>query len=168
MRDLALHVTRAVDDADAAALAAIDAASFPHPTLDLAGELARSFARLWLAREGADDGPIVGFLLAWLVADEVHVLTVATAPDHRRRGVARALLDHLLVEARARRTTLLLLELRESNAAARALYEGFGFTAFSVRKGYYAEEGEDATEMRLALDAETGEIVPDPSAATER
>ena len=91
MRDLALHVTRAVDDADAAALAAIDAASFPHPTLDLAGELARSFARLWLAREGADDGPIVGFLLAWLVADEVHVLTVATAPDHRRRGVARAM-----------------------------------------------------------------------------
>src|SRR5690606_25700628 len=61
-------------------------------------ELERRFARLWVARDPAGLG-VLGFLLAWDVADEVHLLDLVVAPEARRRGIGRRLLGALLEHA---------------------------------------------------------------------
>jgi ribosomal-protein-alanine N-acetyltransferase len=127
-------------------------------TLDIGSELKKSWSHLWVARDSAP-GPALGFLLAWSVADELHVINVATHPDFRRRGVGRALLCHALEHAGRSRARLVLLEVRRSNTPAIALYRANGFSMTSVRRGYYAEN-EDAIEMMLAMDPETGLPLP--------
>lgn len=129
--------------------------------LDVEAELGRTFALPWVLRlEPA--GPVVGFLLAWSVADEMQLLELVSDARFRRQGVGRALLQALLAEARVQKKRLLLLEVRSSNQAARALYQSQGFVTTGVRRGYYSDNGEDALEMRLTLDPETGAVVPDP------
>lgn len=116
---------------------------------DVGRELARHYARLWVVRaEGEDDA--VGFLLAWEVADEVHVIDLVVDAEHRRRGFARALLQTLLLRAREAAARLVLLEVRRSNGAAITLYESFGFATYGERVAYYAD-GEDASLMQLVL-----------------
>jgi ribosomal-protein-alanine N-acetyltransferase len=129
--------------------------------VDLAAELARDIALPWVMR--SHTGLIVGFLLAWSVADELHLLELASHPDYRRRGFARALLNALILHARQERKRLLLLEVRRSNSAAILLYESTGFERTGVRRGYYSDTGEDAVEMRITFDPSTGEIVREPS-----
>ncbi len=167
-----LHVVvEKMTNDDVAQAARIGAASFPAgtdgtetssrevreeaETARLHEELARPWAYVIVAREGAR---VVAFAVAWLVADEVHVLNVATDPELRRRGAGRALMTHLLDLARSRDVRHMLLEVRRSNAAAIALYRGLGFYAMGVRRAYYAD-GEDAVEMVLVFDAATREIV---------
>ena len=57
-------------------------------------EMLRPWSRMWVARE--DGVGVVAFIVAWHVADELHVLNIATRPDRRRRGIGRALMDTLL------------------------------------------------------------------------
>lgn len=118
-------------------------------TLDVEAELRRSFARLWVARSATT---ICAFLLAWDVADEVHLLDLVVAPAARRRGIARGLLTTLIAHARERRAGWILLEVRASNLAARRLYEQVGFFPDGERAGYYSD-GEDAVLMRFDLGA---------------
>ena len=129
--------------------------------VDLAAELARDIALPWVIRTQA--GLVVGFLLAWSVADELHLLELASHPEYRRQGFARSLLCALIVHARQTRKRLLLLEVRRSNRAAILLYESSGFQTTGVRRGYYSDTGEDALEMRITFDPSSGEIVPEPS-----
>ena len=122
-------------------------------------ELSRPWARLWAAR-AREGEPLAGFLIAWHVADELHVLNIATLPAMRRRGIARALMDASLSYASEHKIRIVLLEVRRSNRPAIKLYRGLDFTALGVRKGYYADTGEDAIEMILALDPESGKVRP--------
>ena len=130
--------------------------------VDLEAELARQIAEPWVLR-CQPSGPAVAFLLAWSVFDELQLLDMATHPEHRRQGHSRALLTELLRFARARRKRLVLLEVRRSNLPAIALYESVGFQTTGVRRGYYSDTGEDALEMRITLDPDTGEILPEDS-----
>ena len=96
----------------------------------------------FLARD--DDGRAVGFCSVWRVADELHINNLAVLPEVRRRGIGSALLEHVLrhgADSGAQRATL---EVRQSNDAARILYERFGFTVAGVRRGYYSKPVEDA------------------------
>jgi [ribosomal protein S18]-alanine N-acetyltransferase len=127
-------------------------------TVDVDAELERPWARFWVAR-AAPSAPPVAFLLAWVVADELHLHHIATDPVHRRKGAARALIATLLAHGASVQSRLVLLEVRRSNRPAIRLYRGFGFTAMGLRRDYYAD-GEDAIEMRLTLDPKTGRIVP--------
>jgi ribosomal-protein-alanine N-acetyltransferase len=122
-------------------------------------ELSRPWARLWAARP-TEGEPLAGFLIAWHVADELHVLNIATLVPMRRRGIARALMDASLRYSAENKIRIVLLEVRRSNRAAIKLYRGLEFTALGVRPGYYADNGEDAIEMILALDPESGQVVP--------
>jgi ribosomal-protein-alanine N-acetyltransferase len=136
---------------------AIALASFEVPQFSAREELARPWTRCWVAREG---GRALAFLIAWHVADELHVLTVATLPSARRRGIATALMRASLEYAKERRVRIVLLEVRRSNRPALRLYRRLGFAAMGVRRGYYGDNGEDAVEMVLALDPVTGAIQP--------
>lgn len=100
----------------------------------------------------------MAFLVSWHVADELHVLNVATREDRRRRGIARALMNVVVGYARSHTIKHVLLEVRRSNAAALALYRCVGFFAMGVRARYYPDD-EDAVEMVLLLDPATGAIV---------
>jgi len=122
----------------------------------LADELARPWSRLWVARE--DEHAVVAFVVSWHVADELHVLNIATREDRRRRGIARALLAGVVEYARGQRMRHLLLEVRRSNHPAIALYRSLGFFAMGVRARYYADD-EDAVEMVLMLDPDTGAVL---------
>lgn len=142
-----------ITPATAADLDAIDEISrhsfkTPWPRKTFADELERAHARLDLARRGVD---VVGYVNYWLVADEVHLLAIATHPDVRRGGVGAALLRHLVDGARARQARLVTLEVRAGNVAALGLYQRFGFVEVATRRGYYGDDDEDAVVMTLEL-----------------
>lgn len=141
-------------DADLDDIVAILEASFPSPWTRamMSEELHRAAAHVWVLRP-AHGGGIAAFVDFWHVADEIHVLNVATRPGVRRRGHARRLLQAVLDHGRARGVSVTTLELRRSNAPARALYTSLGFEALGVRPRYYADNGEDAVVMVLRSDA---------------
>ena len=157
---------------DVREVAALEAAAFPPHHVDgapppettnadihearLREELARPWTKLWVAR--AADRSVLGFLLAWHVVDEIHILNVAAAVAHRRRGIGRALMLHAMKYGSANAVRHLLLEVRRSNTSAIRLYRALGFFATNIRRTYYAN-GEDAIEMMLSLDPETGAVV---------
>lgn len=135
---------------DAGVVLGIDRACFREPTLNVDTELKHPWSYLFLARPDGAPAPCA-FLLAWLVSDELHVLSVATMPEFRRRGLGRALLAHVIDFARSRGGRTVLLEVRPSNQAAIDLYRAFGFVTARIRPRYYADNMEDAIEMTLAL-----------------
>ncbi|MCS6912547.1 MAG: ribosomal protein S18-alanine N-acetyltransferase [Myxococcales bacterium] len=85
------------------------------------------------------------------LVEEMHILQIATHPLARRRGLATRLLLHALSSARQRGCVAVLLEVRPSNRPALALYEKHGFQRAAIRRGYYADNGEDALLMRCEL-----------------
>jgi ribosomal-protein-alanine N-acetyltransferase len=116
--------------------------------LDPRAELARPYALLLVARAGER---CAGILLAWRAADELHLTDLGVAEEFRRRGIARALVNELLRAGRERGSNVVLLEVRASNAPALSLYRALGFEELYRRARYYADTGEDAVVMRLAL-----------------
>ncbi len=93
-------------------------------------ELSLSFSRLMLAvtdESGEGASTVAGYLCRWLVAGEYHILNIAAHPDFRRRGVGTSLMAEAVAEARARKVSLMILEVRRSNLEARRLYRKFGF-----------------------------------------
>ena len=99
-------------------------------------------AETWAARDEA--GRVVGWLEERLVASELYVLGVGVDPAWRRRGVATALVRACLVRA-----SVVHLEVRASNAAARRLYAGLGFDEVGLCARYY-DDGDDAVLLTRA------------------
>jgi ribosomal-protein-alanine N-acetyltransferase len=130
----------------------IERAAFSHPWSEemIRRELEHEFSTVLLATDGRD-GEILGFAVVWLVHDELHVLNVAVAPESRRRGVARSVLDRVEGNGREQGARVAMLEVRRSNAPAIALYRSLGYHEVGVRPRYYAEDGEDALVMDKAL-----------------
>ena len=98
------------------------------------------------------DGELIGYSGFWLVLDEAHITSVTVARTLRGLGYGRSQAQHLLEVARDRGVRLVTLEVRDSNASARKLYESLGFTAVGMRKGYYSKTHEDAIVMTKELD----------------
>lgn len=98
-------------------------------------------------------GGVLAYALMSMAAGEAHVLNICAAPAQQRQGLARFLLRHLLMVARAASVELMLLEVRVSNVAAQALYTQFGFKTLGLRKAYYPARGgrEDAIVLGLDL-----------------
>ncbi len=116
-------------------------------------ELGHAWSTILLAVELEEAGAerILGYVVFWLVHDEVHVLNIATALEARRRGVGRALMCAAHEHGRRRGAALATLEVRRSNAPAIELYRSLGYRHVGVRPNYYQEEGEDAIVMVLDL-----------------
>jgi ribosomal-protein-alanine N-acetyltransferase len=145
---------RAMVSADVAPMALLDAAtSVNHWSPQaLRDELGRERALLLVAE--VFDGLVPrlgGFLISWVVCDELQVLEVAVHPTLRRKGLGRFLLNAALHQARARQADRATLEVRGGNEAAVALYLSTGFRVVGVRPGYYTDNQEDALLMNATL-----------------
>jgi ribosomal protein S18 acetylase RimI-like enzyme len=135
--------------ADAAALAALAAASLPEPWSEagFAAELGAPAARVWLVR-GPAGGP-VGYLAAHRVLDELQVHSLAVAEAERRRGLGRALVEHALAEPGLR---VAHLEVRCNDASAQAFYAALGFRPVGRRPRFYPG-GVDALTLARPMTA---------------
>jgi ribosomal-protein-alanine N-acetyltransferase len=102
---------------------------------------------------------LVAMASGWLVVDELHITLVAVAPEQRRRGLGRQVLEELLEVARHQGAQHATLEVATTNGAAVALYRSLGFRDAGLRRGYY-RNGDDALIQWLRLppinDAEPG------------
>jgi [ribosomal protein S18]-alanine N-acetyltransferase len=103
------------------------------------------------AYHGADG--LVGYAVMMIGAGEAHLLNLSIAAACQRRGYGRQLLEHLMGVARSYGASVLLLEVRPSNTAGRALYAAYGFEQVGIRREYYPARGgrEDALLLAFQL-----------------
>ncbi len=145
---------RRASSADVSALAALGRAAFSDPWTprQLAIAIGDEAVSAWVAEESdAVRRTIVGYALGRTVADEGEILSIASAPSRRRRGIGRVLLDTALADMVTRGAASAWLEVRRSNAAARAMYVRAGFVEAGTRRSYYAHPTEDALIFRRDL-----------------
>ena len=120
----------------------------------LAAELAAGdHHRAWLCEERRPDQSleVVGSLMAWRLYEQCEINRVATLPALRGQGIGQLLMAACLEQCAAEGATQALLEVRDDNAAAIALYRACRFEATGRRKGYY-HDGGDALVMTRALE----------------
>ena len=120
----------------------------------LEGELSGNpFAHFLVARprreEEASKQAILGYLCYWIVFEEVRLMNLAVIESMRHRGIARSLVSTALQTGVSQSAHRAVLEVRASNRAAQALYQGFGFSQTAVRPKYYTNPVEDAVLMEL-------------------
>jgi ribosomal-protein-alanine N-acetyltransferase len=140
-------IARRMTVADLPAVQRIEETAFESgwPATAFEHELTHNGAARYLLVER---GPAVAaFGGLWLQFDQAHIVTVAVDPARRRQGLGRLVVHGLLNLAAAMYMADATLEVRESNAAARALYRGYGFYEVGLRPKYYADNGEAAVIM---------------------
>ncbi len=137
------------------AVMAVEAAAYPFPWSR--GNFIDSLAAGYPARVlRGERGELLGYFIAMGGVDEMHLLNITVAPAVQGRGHARTLIDALIALCHTQHARELWLEVRASNAKARAMYLHLGFTQVGVRKGYYPApfaRREDAVVMSLKFDA---------------
>jgi ribosomal-protein-alanine N-acetyltransferase len=115
------------------------------------GRFLTDFRRLFGGEGEADSEatcePIVGIVGVWLMVDEAHIVTIAVAESHRRRGIGELLLIAAIELADINDRPQVTLECRKSNEGAQALYGKYGFRRVGVRRRYYSDNQEDAVIM---------------------
>jgi ribosomal-protein-alanine N-acetyltransferase len=149
-----LIVERLAGEADLDAVVALEGLSFTNPWTRemLARELTPpTCARVYVLR--LPGIPVAAFCACWVIADELHINTIAVDGAHRRRGLGRALMLHVLAEVALDGVRRATLEVRRSNEAAQRLYEGLGFGTAGVRQRYYTQPEEDALILWREIDA---------------
>ena len=148
------YVVRRMREADLDAVAAIEAECFSDPWSRQGFADALAFeGNIFLLAEDQDGGGIIGYCGLYQAADEGEITNVAVTAARRRNGAASALLKALLEEAVRSRITQVFLEVRVSNAAAIALYRGYGFEVCGTRRNFYSDPDEDAYVMVCHLAA---------------
>jgi [ribosomal protein S18]-alanine N-acetyltransferase len=139
---------RMARDTDVQQLAIIerDAFSDPWPESAFRDFLDRPHARFTVAVDAKDQA--IGYCVMLIMADEAEIANIAVAREKRRGGVAARLLDDAIASARQSHVAAMYLEVRTSNAPARALYESRLFRLVGRRRGYYQHPTEDALILR--------------------
>ena len=136
--------------ADANSMLALERRAFTDPWSEASFD--EALASAWTFGLVAETGRgMAGYFIGREVAGTGEVLNLAVVPEFRRRGVAGALLEAGLSAFGRRRVHEVLLEVRESNLPAQALYLNRGFRAVGQRASYYRNPREDALVLRLAL-----------------
>lgn len=137
---------------DVSQMVRIEASAHSHPMSE--NNLADCFGHLYrVIGLMQNDGDLLGFAIVQQIVDEATLLDICLSPQQQGRGYGHLLLTAVIDDAKAAKAVVLMLEVRESNLAARALYQKRGFVETGRRKGYYplADGKEDAILMDLAL-----------------
>lgn len=154
-------VIRPALESDLEAILGIERDSFADPwsRASFESSMASNRMRFLVAEGGAGGGrngaagevAILGFVVTLLLVEEAEIANLAVAPVARRRGIGGLLLDEVVAGATRAGVRSLYLEVRESNSAARALYESRRFLPVGRRRGYYQRPPEDALLLRRDL-----------------
>lgn len=146
-----LRVFTAITESDIDAILPIESHSFQRPweRRSFLGELGLPGAESLAVRHTDPGGHprIVAYIFFRLVADEMHILKIAVAPEWRCRGIATVLMEKSLELADTKGCSAAYLEMRPANTAAVMLYRKLGFCLIGKRTNYYSETGEDALVM---------------------
>jgi len=137
---------------DLDAMIAIEEAIYPHPWTrgNFSDSLAAGY-HCWIVECG---GEIAGYSIVMIAEEDAHLLNLSVASPWQRRGIGREVLAFVMKFARDHGAERILLEVRPSNSAARALYTAAGFTEIAARRAYYpaGADREDAIVLQLNLD----------------
>lgn len=123
--------------------------SDPWSEKSVASELTNPLS-LWLV--ALEDETVAGYVGSQTVLEETDMMNIAVHPDFRRRGIGECLVSALAEALKGKGSRCLTLEVRASNAPARALYEKLGFSQIGLRKNYYRNPKEDACILRKEWD----------------
>ena len=136
-----------MDASHISAIAEMEKLCFSDPWSEnsISAELASRLS-YWLV--AVESGEVVGYIGSQSVLGQSDMMNVAVHPDHRRKGVAEALILTLSHDLKEQGNECLTLEVRASNAPAIALYEKLGFDTVGRRPNYYRHPKEDALIMR--------------------
>jgi ribosomal-protein-alanine N-acetyltransferase len=145
---------RRMKDSDLPAVRVIEALSFSNPWSDntFRGEIQNtsvSFPMVVVRRPGDE---VVGYIIFWMIRDDVQVNNVAVHPDCRGLGLGEAMMRYAIARTREDGAAFMTLEVRQSNTPAVTLYKKLGFDIMGTRKNYYTKPDEDAYVMALVLD----------------
>jgi ribosomal-protein-alanine N-acetyltransferase len=135
---------------DLPAVLAIEQVSFPTPWTEgmFARELESPHSKHLCARiHNENESVIAGYIIFWLVADEIHLHDLAVGLPYRGQGVALRLMEEMKEIARRNKVRAMTLEVRESNIEAIKLYRKCGFVVKGIRRFYYPDTREDALIM---------------------
>ena len=126
---------------------AIELATFPTPWSEQSfiDEMTKNVCARYMVAE--EDGKILAYAGAWMVLDEGHITNIAVAPEHRGRGIGKAVTQALKQYAANLGVDYMMLEVRRSNLVAQSMYKKLGFIELGYRKRYYEDNGEDALLM---------------------
>lgn len=94
---------------------------------------------------------LAGYSILRLLGPEAEIEDICVSEDMRRCGIAESLMHHMISIAREKSASIIYLEVRSSNEAAKSLYRKMGFENSYVRKGYYRDPMDDAIIMSLKL-----------------
>jgi len=143
---------RRMTGADLDAVIAIEDTIYPHPWTrgNFSDALVAGY-HCWIAECG---GEMAGYAVVAIAAGEAHLLNLSVAGPWQRRGIGRELLNFVLRLARESGAARILLEVRPTNSAARALYAAAGFAEIATRRSYYPADAsrEDAIVLELELE----------------
>ena len=131
-----------VTDADIPQIAELERVCFSDPWSEetLRDSLENALYRFVAVKDGAR---VLGYAGMFLTIPEAQIANIAVAPDMRRQGLGRLLLQGLVREAAEAGAKVVFLEVREHNAGAIALYEQEGFVRVGMRKNYYEKPVEN-------------------------
>jgi ribosomal-protein-alanine N-acetyltransferase len=136
---------------DVARIAEIESTIYSHPwTVGNFSDSVDAGYECWVLER---QGDLIGYAVMMVAAGEAHLLNLSVAAAHQGRGLGADFVRFLLKIARQEGAAKLYLEVRPSNAAARALYAKTGFTPIGLRRDYYpATSGrEDAIVMERLI-----------------
>jgi ribosomal-protein-alanine N-acetyltransferase len=142
-------IRRATRD-DVPRVVEIERSSFSDPWTAGASRSAADEERL-LFLVAEHEGRVVGYSVSWCVVDQAELANLAVAAEARGLGIGGHLLDAAMAAARQAGCESMHLEVRESNAAARALYASRGCAEVGRRRRYYRAPVEDALVLRAAI-----------------
>ncbi len=148
----ATFVIRPAQDTDIPEVIRIEQASFADPWSAESFTTSLDLGRMrFLVAEDVANDALLGYIIALVLADEAEIADLAVATDARCRGIGGLLLDRMVELMAQQGVRWLYLEVRESNSAARALYESRSFEHVGLRRGYYRHPTEDALLLKRDL-----------------
>jgi ribosomal-protein-alanine N-acetyltransferase len=142
-----------MEEKDLASVLKIEELSFPNPWHEstFRGEIQHRPISFPLVVVHSALNKVIGYIIFWLIGEEVQVNNIAVHPDFRRLGIGEQVLCQVIEMVKWRGANFIGLEVRPSNLAALAMYKKIGFRMLGVRKNYYTNPPEDAFVLGLHL-----------------